>query len=57
MTDDQVHAHVTSVMEVIHRLRKQLKWETSKGTPVPIAAASALSSTTIMDGQEGLREL
>ena len=27
MTDDQVHAYITSVMEVIHRLPKQLKWE------------------------------
>ena len=29
-TDDQVHTYITSVMEVIHRLPKQLKWDSSK---------------------------
>ena len=29
-TDDQVHAYITSVMEVIHRPPKQLKWDSSK---------------------------
>ena len=29
-TDDQVHTYITSVMEVIHRLSKQLKWDSSK---------------------------
>ena len=29
-TDDQVHTYITSVMEMIHRLPKQLKWESSK---------------------------
>ena len=29
-TDDQVHMYITSVMEVIHRLPKQLKWDSSK---------------------------
>ena len=29
-TDDQVQTYITSVMEVIHRLPKQLKWDSSK---------------------------
>ena len=29
-TDDQVHTYITSVMEMIHRLPKQLKWDSSK---------------------------
>ena len=29
-TDDQVHTYITSVMEIIHRLPKQLKWDSSK---------------------------
>ena len=44
-TNDQVHAYITSVMEVIHRLPKQLKWESSK--PKVQAITSGEESTTI----------
>ena len=43
-TDDQVHAYITSVMEVIHRLPKQLKWDSSK--PKVQAITSGEESTT-----------
>ena len=29
-TDDQVYTYITSVMEIMHRLSKQLKWDRSK---------------------------
>ena len=44
-TDDQVHTYITSVMEVIHRLSKQLKWDSSK--PKVQAITSGEESTTI----------
>ena len=43
-TDDQVHTYITSVMEVIHRLSKQLKWDSSK--PKVQAITSGEESTT-----------
>ena len=43
-TDDQVHAYITSVMEVIHRLPKQLKWDSSK--PKVQAITSGEEATT-----------
>ena len=43
-TDDQVHTYITSVMEVIHRLPKQLKWDSSK--PKVQAITSGEESTT-----------
>ena len=44
-TDDQVHTYITSVMEVIHRLSKQLKWDSSK--PKVQAITSGEESTII----------
>ena len=43
-TDDQVHTYITSVMEVVHRLSKQLKWDSSK--PKVQAITSGEESTT-----------
>ena len=42
--DPQVHTYITSVMEVIHRLSKQLKWDSSK--PKVQAITSGEESTT-----------
>ena len=44
-TDDQVHTYIASVMEVIHRLPKQLKWDSSK--PKAQAITSGEETTTI----------
>ena len=43
-TDDQVHTYITSAMDVIHRLSKQLKWDSSK--PKVQAITSGEESTT-----------
>ena len=44
-TDDQVHTYITSVMEVIHRLSKQLKWDSSKPKVQAIPQARNLQQT------------
>ena len=43
-TDDQVYTYITSVMEIMHRLSKQLKWDSSK--PKVQAITSGEESTT-----------
>ena len=44
-TDDQVHTYITSVMEVIHRLPKQLKWDSSKPKVQAITSGEETTAT------------
>ena len=44
-SDDQVHTYITSVMEVIHRLPKQLKWDSSKPKVQAITSGEETTAT------------
>ena len=52
-TDDQVHTYITSVMEMIHRLPKQLKWDSSKPKVQAITSGEITTNNQKKDKGKG----
>ena len=55
-TDDQVHTYITSVMEVIHRLPKQWKWDSSKPKVQAITSGEESATGNQKKDKEKVRE-